>query len=212
MPHSYVTWLVHTWHASFICDMTHSCMTWLIHMWHDLFMCDMPHSYVTILIHVWHKSFIFDMTYSNVTCLIHTWHDSFIRDMPHLCVTWLILVWHDSFMWDMTHLSVTRTHSLVCHMTHPCIHCYFINHTHPCARKHQPPQKMAQNYNTFILFCSNWHICTPPCIHLLFFSADMGDTSLKETCTGHSYPKSAVLCVASRWGAFKWVAVCCSVV
>jgi len=34
MTHSYVSWLIHTWHDTSICDMSHLCMNWLIHMKH----------------------------------------------------------------------------------------------------------------------------------------------------------------------------------
>jgi len=82
LTHSYVTRLIHG-------DMAHSDMSWLIHVWRDSFMCDMTHSSVTCLIYMWRDSFMCDMTHSCVTWLIPIWHDLFMCHM-----TWHINVDH----------------------------------------------------------------------------------------------------------------------
>ena len=138
MTHSYVTWLIHMWRASFICDMTHSYVTWLIHMWHDSFICDMTHTYVTWLIHMWHDSFICAMTHSYVPWLIHMLRVTFTHHMKssmshmqmcdmqssttrlfYMCETTQQGAMTHSYVTWLIHMSrITVTHDMKCSMSH----------------------------------------------------------------------------------------------
>ena len=89
VPSSYVTWIIHMWHDSYIRDVF--ICEQVVHMWHVWCICGITHSYVTWFVHMWHDSFIHDTTHSYVD-MAHSymWHDSFMCDMPCAYVPWFI--------------------------------------------------------------------------------------------------------------------------
>jgi len=121
VAHAWVIYDIRDWYIrdvcdSCTCDMTRSHVTWRIHTWQDSFICDiydmgggvcvlghttsvicMSHGHTTWVICMSHMTdaYLTHTTHSYATWLLHAWHDSFIRDMTHLYVTWLIRTWHE---------------------------------------------------------------------------------------------------------------------
>jgi len=115
MTRSYVTWFIHTWHDSCMCDITRArsfCTPSLTTRAHE------TQAYVIAVTWGWggvlrssvraRKSTIAGRTnlasfHLRVTWLIHIWRDSCICDVTLSYATSLVHVRHDSFMCGMTH-------------------------------------------------------------------------------------------------------------
>jgi len=99
VAHSYVTWLIDTWHDSLNCE------TWLIDMWQDSFICDMAHSCFAWLIHIWHEPYICDMTRRHVAN--HIWKS-------HITYGWVVLHMHTATLARVLLLSVLLCVAMCC--------------------------------------------------------------------------------------------------
>jgi len=129
------TWLIHTWHVLFICDVTHSCVIGLY--LHEA--CLMRHVYIHIytwLIHVYIHIYAWLI---HVYIHIYTW---LIHVYIHI-YTWLIHVYIHIYTWLIhVYIHMTRVYEscvyVYTHMTHALhgisheTYYVYIHMTHTC--------------------------------------------------------------------------------
>ena len=211
---SYVTCLIHIWHAIFICGSTHAYLTWPRYIWHDSFIDDTTHSFVTGLSSgTWWESHKCHMTYewvmsdiwmSQVLSNIHMWHNAFVSGVTHLLAHAMSHVTYDRVMSHMieschiwsSHVTYDRVMS---HMNEAC-HVMSNVSSSSTSSQHIPVRIMrydTPSHRTSMLQCVAVRCRALQCVAV--------HCSALQCIAVHC---SALWCVAVRCSALQCVRVC----